>query len=219
MGDPSCDPEITRRTGLGCASVVKKKNTRSTDPNTYHGMYLDSFIWSYRPPHTPLRLQELDHHPGHPHQTQSLQQHAVQEGGPTTRQCGTYVQEHCITSSELLKRVGVQTIVQYIARGHLSWFGYVVRMGHPRARRQLLMAELTNCNRCPFLTHGGSIRSTCVICIPYTTRLLHQPSPWCCCLHEPGPRRLPQKRAARREAKPTSRPPNTPTPHQCPHRR
>jgi hypothetical protein len=64
------------------------------------------------------------------------------------------MREHRITSTELLQRVGMQTMTQYLAKQQLSWLGHVIRIPSSRTPKQLLMAEFTNCNRYPFLTYG-----------------------------------------------------------------
>ena len=69
------------------------------------------------------------------------------------------MREHNITSTSLLKRVGMQTMTSYayLARLQLSWLGHVARMQPSRTPKQLLMAEFVNCKRYLLLTYGKSI--------------------------------------------------------------
>jgi hypothetical protein len=68
-----------------------------------------------------------------------------------------HMREYGITSASLLKRVGIQTMTNYLARLQLSWLGHVARMPPSRTPKQLLTAEVTSRKRLPFLTYGGSI--------------------------------------------------------------
>jgi hypothetical protein len=130
-GDSSCGPEINRRIGLGYGSIAKMKN------KIYGSKYVPwpTQVAIYETITLPIVLYGCKAWATNQGSLDMLEafNNAACRRINNRNLWLWHMWEYGITSAELLQRVGLQTMTQYIAKQQLSWLGHVAHIPPSRS--------------------------------------------------------------------------------------